>query len=220
MKGSSAKGVEIFMSVAGATPLSLVPTEISASNPTVASIPDTSTLVSGQAVAVSGTGFSEIDGRTFIIGTIVPDVSIVLVGADTEGSTETLGATPKLDVYEAAQVQMLCLASLAISSEVPATISTATYCDPSSSIPSAAVQAGTIALTGWIDPTCADYQQIILAEDDGLNRIFYIVLPNNMGTIMTGGEISTLAYDIPIDGALGFSTTLVCSTKPVHLFTT
>tara|TARA_B110000858_G_C17745455_1_gene447083 strand:- start:303 stop:965 length:663 start_codon:yes stop_codon:yes gene_type:complete len=220
MKGSSAKGVEIFMSVAGATPLSLVPTAISAANPAVASVSDTSTLLAGQAVAVSGTGFSEIDGRTFIIGTVVEDTSIVLVGSDTSGSTEVLKSSPLLQVYESDDVQLLCLASLAISSEVPATISTATYCDPSSSIPSAAVQAGTIAITGWIDPTCADYQQIILAEDDGLNRIFYIVLPNNMGTIMTGGEISTLAYDIPIDGALGFSTTLVCSTKPVHLFTT
>ncbi|MGY8791577.1 MAG: hypothetical protein ACKVKR_15065, partial [Pseudomonadales bacterium] len=108
MKGSSAKGVEIFMSVAGATPILLVANANSASNPAVASIPDTSTLIPGQAVAVSGTGFSEIDGRTFIIGTVVEDTSIVLVGSDTSGSTEVLKSSPLLQVYESDDVQQLC----------------------------------------------------------------------------------------------------------------
>ena len=218
MKGSSAKGVEIYMSTAEATPLEVVPTAISSANPTVVSLASTTTIVKGQAVKVSGTDFKALDGNTFVVGTVVDDTSIELVGADTTGSTETLGANPKLTIYSADDVVKLCLASITINSETPATISTATFCDPSASIPSATTQAGTIALTGWIDPTCEDYQEILKAEEDGAKRVFYIVLPNDMGTIMCEGTMSTIAFDIPIDGALGFSTTLVLSSKPVHLF--
>ena len=45
MKGSSAKGVEIYMSTAEATPLEVVPTAISSAKPTVVSLASTSTIV-------------------------------------------------------------------------------------------------------------------------------------------------------------------------------
>jgi hypothetical protein len=218
MKGSSSKGVEIYMSKAEATPLELTPTSISAAAPAVVSVASTTGVQNGDAVKVSGTDFKELDGKTFVVGNLVADTSFELVGSDTSASTATLGASPVLTVYTSADVQKLCLASIAISSDTPGTISTATFCDPTASIPSSVTQAGTIAITGWIDPSCEDYQEILKAEEDGQKRVFYIVLPNGMGTIMAEGTISTIAFDIPIDGALGFSTTLVLSSKPVHLF--
>ena len=218
MKGSSAKGVEIYMSKAEATPLEVVPTAISSASPSVVSLASTTGIQEGDVVKVSGTDFNELDGKMFVVGTIVDDTSIELVGSDTTGSTATLGSDPKLHVYVSDDVVKLCLASITINSETPSTISTATFCDPSASIPSATTQAGTIALTGWIDPNCEDYQEILKAEEDGLKRVFYIALPNDMGTIVCEGTMSTIAFDIPIDGALGFSTTLVLSSKPVHLF--
>ena len=112
----------------------------------------------------------------------------------------------------------LCLASIAITADQPATVSTATFCDPTSSIPSAIQQAGSIAITGWIDPTCEDYREILLAEEDAQKRVFYIVLPNDMGTVMCEGTMSSITFDIPIDGALGFCSVFVLSSKPVHLF--
>jgi hypothetical protein len=129
-----------------------------------------------------------------------------------------LGSTPVLTVYASDDVVKLCLASIAITADQPATVSTATFCDPTASIPSAIQQAGSIAITGWIDPTCEDYQEILKAEEDAQKRVFYIVLPNDMGTIMAEGTMSSITFDVPIDGALGFSTTLVLSSKPVHLF--
>lgn len=218
MKGSSSKGVEIYMSKAEATPLEIVPTAISAAKPAVVSLASTTSIQTGDVVKVSGTDFKELDGKSFVVGTIVEDTSIELLGSDTTSSTATLGSSPKLHIYTADDVVKLCLASLSISADDPATVSTATFCDPTASIPSSVVQAGTIAITGWIDPSCEDYQEILKAESDGEKRVFYINLPNDMGTIVTEGTISTIAFDIPIDGALGFSTTLVCSTKPVHIF--
>ena len=61
-------------------------------------------MYKGQAVKVSGTDFKALDGKTFVVGTVVDDTSIELVGADTTGSTETLGATPKLTIYSADDV--------------------------------------------------------------------------------------------------------------------
>ena len=140
------------------------------------------------------------------------------MGSDTTASTASLGSTPVLTVYATDDVVKLCLASLAITSDAPATVSTATFCDPTASIPSAIQNAGSIAITGWIDPTCEDYREILLAEGDGAKRVFYIALPNDMGTIMCEGTMSSLTFDVPIDGALGFSATLVLASKPVHLF--
>ena len=218
MKGSSSKGVEIYMGKAEATPLELTPTAISAAKPAVVSLASTTGVSVGDAVKVSGTDFKELDGKTFVIGTIVDDTSVELVGSDTSGSTAVLGSTPVLTVYAADDVIKLCLASLAITADQPATVSTATFCDPTSSIPSAIQNAGSISITGWIDPTCEDYREILLAEEDAEKRVFYIVLPNDMGTIMCEGTMSAITFDVPIDGALGFSTTLVLSSKPVHLF--
>lgn len=218
MKGSSSKGVEIYMGKAEATPLELTPTAISSAKPAVVSLNSTTNLSEGDAVKVSGTDFSELDGKWFTVGTIVDDTSITLVGSDTSASTASLGASPVLTVYTTSDVIKLCLASLAITADQPATVSTATYCDPTASIPSAIQQAGSIAITGWIDPSCDDYQEILKAEEDGLKRVFYIALPNDMGTIMCEGTMSSITFDVPIDGALGFSATLVLSSKPVHLF--
>ena len=218
MKGSSSKGVEIYMGKAEATPLELTPTAISAAKPAVVSLASTTGISEGDAVKVSGTGFKELDGKWFTVGTIATDTSIELVGSDTSGSTATLGSTPVLTVYASDDVVKLCLASIAITADTPATVSTATFCDPTASIPSAIQQAGSIAITGWIDPTCEDYREILLAEEDAEKRVFYIALPNDMGTIMCEGTMSAITFDVPIDGALGFSTTLVLSSKPVHLF--
>ena len=218
MKGSSSKGVEIYMGKAEATPLELTPTAISAAKPAVVSLASTTGISEGDAVKVSGTGFKELDGKWFTVGTIDTDASIELVGSDTTGSTATLGATPVLTVYASDDVVKLCLASIAITADSPTSVSTATFCDPTSSIPSAIQSAGSIAITGWIDPTCEDYREILLAEEDAEKRVFYIALPNDMGTIMCEGTMSAITFDVPIDGALGFSTTLVLSSKPVHLF--
>ena len=218
MKGSSSKGVEIYMGKAEATPLELTPTAISAAKPAVVSLASTTGISEGDAVKVSGTGFKELDGKWFTVGTIATDTSIELVGSDTSGSTATLGSTPVLTVYASDDVVKLCLASIAITADSPTSVSTATFCDPTSSIPSAIQSAGSIAITGWIDPTCEDYREILLAEEDAEKRVFYIALPNDMGTIMCEGTMSAITFDVPIDGALGFSTTLVLSSKPVHLF--
>ena len=218
MKGSSSKGVEIYMGKAEATPLELTPTAISAAKPAVVSLASTTGISEGDAVKVSGTGFKELDGKWFTVGTIDADTSIELVGSDTSGSTATLGSTPVLTVYASDDVVKLCLASIAITADSPTSVSTATFCDPTSSIPSAIQSAGSIAITGWIDPTCEDYREILLAEEDAEKRVFYIALPNDMGTIMCEGTMSAITFDVPIDGALGFSTTLVLSSKPVHLF--
>ena len=117
MKGSSSKGVEIYMGKAEATPLELTPTAISAAKPAVVSLSSTTGVSEGDAVKVSGTDFKALDGKTFVIGTIVTDTSVELVGSDTSGSTELLGATPVLTVYASDDVIKLCLASLAITAD-------------------------------------------------------------------------------------------------------
>ena len=65
MKGSSSKGVEIYMGKAEATPLELTPTAISAAKPAVVSLASTTGVSEGDAVKVSGTDFKELDGKTF-----------------------------------------------------------------------------------------------------------------------------------------------------------
>ncbi len=221
MTAKSTKGVKICLVKGGATPtLALddtTATAISNANPAVVTVTASTGVAVDDVVTVAGTG-TPLDGGTYIVSAVTA-TEITLLGADL--SAEAAAITPPagtvINVYGAGQLECPCFSAWTFNPETPNTISVATFCDPSASIPSAVVGAGTVDIAGFIDITDTAYSELLAAVADGNERIFRILLPNN-GAIVAKGVLSTLNWDIPLDGAQAYSGTIALSSRPVHLF--
>ena len=216
MAVTNSKGLKVCITKDGATGTTLTPTAISKAKP--ASVTVTNTLTNGDVVTVSGTGFPELDGKTFVVSG-ASGASFDLLGSDTTSSTGTLGSSPLVTAYaDATNMICLCLASLSVNSDQPGTIDVATFCDPTASIPSGVQAAGTFDFTGYVDTSSSDYPELLKAVEAGDTRQLRILLPGNNGYIVAPVKFSSMTYDLPIDGAVGYSGSGVFSSKPVHLF--
>jgi len=226
MAAKNSKGVTVCVSKAGVTPGAIVPTAIAKSatagdnraHITVAAA--VAGLKVGDLIKIptGGTGFKEIDGKTWTVGSIdTGGTGFTLNGTNLSATTGTLAATPTMQHYADTDMVCLCLSQLQFNAEKGSTISVATYCDPSASIPSASTTAGTVDLGGYVDVTTADYKELLAAEDDGVERIYRIMLPQN-GEIVFPGIISSFGWDLPLDGAVAWNASLALGSRPRHLF--
>ena len=221
MAAKNSKGVTICVTKGGATPAALIPTGIAKessgkrSEITVASVTG---IVVGDLIKipVAGTGFKELDGNSFIVAS-VGSGTFTLAGSDLTGTTGVLAASPSVQHYTKNDMVCLCLSDLKFNAEKGSTISVATYCSPSASIPSASTTAGTVDLAGFVDITAADYVELLDAEVDGVERIFVVKLPSN-GEIIFPGVVGSMAWQIPLDGAVSYEASLSLGSRPRHLF--
>ena len=222
----SSKGTKVCVLKGSATATSLTPTAISKAAPAVVTVASVTGLTVGDLVKFPDTtdpgysGFAELADKTFAISKIDPtSKTFELAGADTTTSTGTLGATPTIAQYPSATSMLcLCLSSLAFNPESANSISTATFCDPTASIASQVVGAGTIDIGGFVDIADAGYKELVAAEADGKSRSWRITLGNGQGYILFDGVLSALSLDIPLDGAIAFKGTVTLSSKYRHLF--
>jgi hypothetical protein len=215
MTASTTIGLESYLTKASATPVALVPTAISKAKPAEVTVAASTGVVAGDVVYMANTGFKELDGQYFIAGTVAA-TSIDLVGSDTTASTGTLAATPELVAYPVLDMVKMCLATVDPASEAAGTTSVGTYCDPSATVPSVS-QAGTLTMTGFVDNQ-AYYEELNLAAFDGVQRILNVVLPQGLGNIVVPATLSSIGWQLPVDGAIGFTTSGAMGTKPRHRF--
>lgn len=218
MAAKSTKGVKICVAGLDAAYTSVIPTAITKAKPAVVTLASTTGMVAGDVAkfASGATGFPELDGKAWILGTVTA-TTVALLGSDTTGSTGTLVGSPTMLHAEVADMTCLCLSEFTPNVDTPTTISTATFCDPNASIPSQVVQAGTVAIAGFVDITSADYQMLLKADDDGLERVIRVELPTN-GYLIAPGIVSGLNWALPIDGAQGFNATITLTSKFRHLY--
>lgn len=216
MSAKSSKGVIIALSgpvdTAGSYTSATI-TAISDTAPTI--ITATNTAKVGDLVTINGTTAKELDGKTFVAGPNTSSTEIELIGADTVGVTPPSVFTGTAKVFT--EFTNLCLNALAINAETPGTVSVGTYCDPTASIPSVVVQAGTLTFGGYVDVTSEDYPALLEATDDGLTRLIRIELPAN-GYIVAPIIVSQITWELPLDGAISFTGTATLGSKPAHRF--
>ena len=219
MPAFSSKGLAIYLHKGGVAATELVPTAISKASPAVVTVASATGLTKGDVVKMESTGFKELDGKTFVIGTVDTTANTFqLIGADTTASTGTLGATPKAHVYKAADQIKLCLSSIDFSTEAGGSVSVGTFCDPSASIATPAATAGTVTLNGFIDKADTGYAELLKAAEDGVARMIEIVLPQDQGYIVAPVTLSSIGWQTPLEGAIGFTASGSLGSKPVHLF--
>lgn len=218
MTAKSTKGVKICVAGLDADYTSVIPTAITKAKPAVVTLASTTGMLAGDVVKFSSgaTGFPELDGKAFVLGTVTA-TTVVLLGSDTTGSTGTLAGSPTMLHAESTDMTCLCLSEFTPNVDTPSTISTATFCDPNASIPSQVVQAGTVTIGGFVDVTSTDYQMLLKADADGLERIIRIELPTN-GYLIAPGIFSGMNWQLPIDGAQGYTGLITLTSKMRHLF--
>jgi hypothetical protein len=216
MSAKSSKGVIIALSgpvdTSGSYTSATI-TGISDTAPTI--ITATNTAKVGDLVTINGTTAVQLDGKTFVAGPNTSATEIELIGADTTGVTPPSIFTGTAKVFT--EFTNLCLNALAINAETPGTVSVGTYCDPTASIPSVVVQAGTLTFGGYVDVTSEDYPALLDATDDGLTRMIRIELPAN-GYIVAPIIVSQITWELPLDGAISFTGTATLGSKPAHRF--
>jgi hypothetical protein len=218
MTAKSTKGINVYLSD-GTDPTKLVPTAITKAAPAVVTVADVSALTVGDPATVVKTGFSEIDGKTYVVGNIDDTANTFeLIGSDTSASTGSLASSPEIDVYLAADSVKLCLSELTFNPETPGTIAVGTFCDPSATLPATATGAGTATLSGFVDVSDPGYTALLDAEEDGKTRMLSMVLPQDQGYIVAPITISAVTWATPLEGGIGFTATGALGSKPVHRY--
>jgi hypothetical protein len=222
MAASNSKGVTIRMLRSSASGISITPTGASKADPSVIAAAALMTTANGDiaSLAADSTGLKSIDGKAWPVGGIAgtgTPTSFTLLGSKAANDSGTFAAGTAITVYRPADFITLCLSQFSVNPGSTSTTSTATFCDPTSSVPSAVSEAGTVDIGGYIDITAADYQEMLAWDAASGSRLFDIVLPNN-GDIIFHGTLASMNWDIPIDGALAWSATMTLDEKPRHLF--
>ncbi|MFZ9372062.1 MAG: hypothetical protein ACO25M_09345 [Limnohabitans sp.] len=195
-------------------------TSVSNAKPAVLTGTGMTVPAAGDLIIITGSGNAKIDGKPFVVAaTPAPSATaITLEGLDLtseSGAVTLTGAV--VTQFAAADLECLCLSSFEINREAPGTISVATFCDPSASVPSVVTQAGTVNIGGFVDISAADFKEVLAAEQDGKNRHFRVSLPGN-GHIVFDGVVSGFAYQIPLDGAQSWTAQITLAGAPRHLF--
>lgn len=223
---SSTKGTKVCVLKGSAAATSLTPTAITKAKPAVVTVADVTGLSVGDIVtfpatgATGASGLSSLDGKSWIISSIAAvGNTFTLAGSDSTADTGTLSGTAAVSAYpNAANMLCLCLSSITFNPESANTVSVATFCDPTATIPSQVVGAGTIDIGGYVDITDPGYIELLAAQADGKSRTWRITLGNGQGYIVYDGILSTLSLDLPLDGAVAYSGTITLGSAYRHLF--
>jgi hypothetical protein len=130
MSAKSTKGVQICISDPNTTnQIPLTVTAVSKAKPAVLTVDATAGVVEGAPILipVGGTGFPELDGKTWIASAVTA-TEVTLIGSDTTASTGILAATPIVNVIPSSDMTCLCLSVFTINNETPGTVDVGTYC--------------------------------------------------------------------------------------------
>lgn len=219
MSAISSKGISVYITSKAPTVLNLVPTAISKASPAEVTVASATGVNIGDLVKMEGTGFNEIEGKTYVVGAVDTGTNkFSLLGSDTTGSTGTLGSSPKATLTQVADMVKLCLSNITINPETPGTIPAGTYCDPSASLPAVSTSAGTITLDGFIDKSDNGYKELLMAAEEAQERWIEVLLPQSQGYVIFPVTLSSISFGLPLDGGLTFSATGALGSKPRHLF--
>lgn len=214
MIGVSTKGVIVRMSTNKAVPTSTAVTGWGTDAADIQLTP--STVVKDDLVIFKSTDVSgKVTAAPYVVSESKTN-TVTLPGLDHTGHT---AAPAAVMLVTASDMVSLCLSNLTINADAGSTVSVGTFCNPGASIPSAIQEAGTIEMGGFIDQGADDYKALLAASQDGLTRYLYIKLPGNLGHLTTFGVLSRMNYEVPLDGALSCSLSLVMATHMEHRYT-
>lgn len=204
MTAYSTKGLVVKLAKSTATIVTLTPTAISKAKPAVVTVASTTGITAGDVIKPVNTGFTELDGKTFVVGTVT-STTLILVGSDTAGSPNSLAGTPSVIITKDVDMARLCLSDLTIDASSTNQVDVGTFCADQTILGKTTL--GGISLTGYIDKTDSGLDELVKASEDGATRSFKVTLTNNQGFFVGAVTIGGFSPTTPIEGAMGFSAT-------------
>lgn len=215
MSASTTIGLETYLSKAATVHVTQVISAITKAKPAVVTTTG-SAAVAGDIVKITGSGWSQLDGKYFVVGGTVSATGYSLIGSDTALASGTASATTSGKIFKKAEMVKMCLATIDPATEAAGTTSVGTFCDPSATVP-AISQAGTLTMTGFVELQ-SYYDELTLAAEDSTERVLNIILPQGLGNIIAPTILSTIGWQLPVDGAIGFTSTGALASKPAHRY--
>lgn len=208
-------GIDAFLQkLTGATPPSPVAiTELTNAKPAVATVDagDIGDFTEGQLVTVSGTGQSDVDGRTFIVGPIATD-SFPLNGSDLSGAPGPID-TGSLAPMATGDMLKACFRQFERTVEAADAIDVTTFCGAESL--AGTPTPGTISFEAFMDFDQAWQDEWRAGLKDGQRRILELQMPNNGPSIIYTVTPSGLTETFEVGEASTFDGEGVLNEEPL-----
>lgn len=169
----------------------------------------------GDVVVCSGTNWSSVD-RVQIAANVTGSGFDALGCDSTRESVNP--ATGSVKHYAADDMTLLCPSSFTDNSTTPGSVSVATFCDASATIPSPTSDAGTCTLEGYVDICDDDYQALYEAYELQDQRYLRIDLGDAGGYLIMPVTAVSMNWDLPVDGAVGYSIEFIKGSATRHAF--
>jgi len=194
----------------------IVITAVTAAAPAVvsaASPPADGTLI----YVPSGIGVDAIAGKFYFSANAGAGDFELKDSDTTAGTAGLITASGMQGIVVATMTTVICASAITVDNNAPSTISVATFCDPTASIPATVTELGNVTLSIFHDPTDAGFTLLNAAGDNatGNTRAMLVEFPNSGGTVVTDGVISSFGLsDVPLDGAAAWQATFALGTRP------
>ena len=169
----------------------------------------------GDIVVCSNTNWSSVDNVQ-----IVSDWSNAgfdLLGCDS--TRESVAAKAgNIAHYTADDMTKLCPSEFSDNSNTPSTQNVGTFCDPTQTIASPVVDAGTASISGYVDTCDEDYQALYEAFEFKDQRYLRIDLGEAGGYLIMPVTALSMNWELPLDGAVSYTIEFVKGSATRHAF--
>ena len=169
----------------------------------------------GDLVVITETNWSSVDKPQIISGYSTSGFDAL--GCDSTRETDTAQAG-KVALYTAEDMTKICPSGFTDNTNTPSAISVATFCDPQASIPGSVVDAGTVELTGYVDACDPSYIALYDSYESQDQRYLRINLGEDQGYLVMPVTALSMNWDIPLEGAVSFTLSMVKGSATRHLF--
>lgn len=217
-KATNTKGLTICLTKGASAPTAIVPTAISKASPAVVTA-EPGAVKAGDLASPVGTGFTELDGKVFVVGNVT-GTGFSLLGSNTVASAGALGTSPRIDINGDANLVCECFSEFTINRDAPDAIEAGTFCDPTLTVASAVAPAGTFEFTGNVDVTDPGLAELYAAEEDGLEREIRITFPQGNGYVVAPVTITLVSWAFALDTSVQFTGAGTFNSKPRHAYDT
>lgn len=170
----------------------------------------------GDVVVCSGTNWGSVDRVQ--IASNVQASTFDLLGCDSTRESAGTAVAGSFQHYDVTKMTKLCPSSFTDNSTTPGSVSVATFCDPSQTIPSPTTDAGSATLEGYVDVCDADYQALYEAYEMQDQRYLKIDLGDAGGYLIMPVTAVSMNWDLPIDGAVSYSIEFIKGSATKHAF--
>lgn len=182
------------------------PTEISAS---------LTGLADGDLVVCADTNWKSVDNVQ--VASSATNTKFDALGCDStrEAVASKIGT---VEHYAADDMTKICPSGFTDNSNTPSTISVATFCDPTATLPGAVTDAGTVELTGYVDACDPSYIALYESYESQDQRYLRIDLGPEQGYLVMPVTALAMNWDLPLEDAVQFTLTFVKGSATRHLF--